>query len=345
MNRNALQQPMTVEQDDAPSVDAKKQGIGSKITSLARIPLGIQARDKYGLAEMRVTYLARAGMTTGAEAASQPAVQYDPVTMTQTNLTDFRTEHVLDIQGKDFKPGYYLDVRVEARDRLPEDFGGPNVGRSGLLTFQIVPESELWDDLLARRKHHAIELENAISFQNQAAAKTLAGIELLDAGDAAGCGQKFDESSTLQGTVHTECSKVLDGLRSVLPEMENNRIGKPEQRANDRSIVDGLDAIIAEVTVLRATMNDTRAGGELAKKRDALLEIKAKQDEFLNRIQELHKLLEEYRTRQELASTLRRLKDRWEEWLRRAEEEKRKKEAERLRPGTTTQPAEPGGNP
>ena len=79
-------------------------------------------------------------------------------------------------------------------------------------------------------------------FQNQASAKTLVCIELLDGGDVAGSVGKFDESATLQSTIHSECSKVLDGLRGVLEEMDNNRIGTPDHRAKDQSIVERIEA-------------------------------------------------------------------------------------------------------
>ncbi|KKL05425.1 hypothetical protein LCGC14_2606150, partial [marine sediment metagenome] len=129
--------------DAAPTVTVKRRSVRGSVTARARIPLSIQVSDDYGVATVAV---AAGAVVRGA---TQPATKNFGVPGVTAGATTARLDYALDLAPMGLKIGQLLRVHVEARDTLPESFGGPNVGLSILQTFKIVSEADILAELAA----------------------------------------------------------------------------------------------------------------------------------------------------------------------------------------------------
>jgi len=318
-NDRALRTPVRLVEDRAPTVKAEKRGLSERVTARARIPLEIELADDHGLEAARMVLTVETPSEAGGAGEERRFVED---LMVPAGEARPRFEHVVDLQvlgsqaeaesgANPIRELRTLRITVEADDGLPGKFGGPNVGASGTITLKVVPVSELWGELIQRRKQARTEFEQAIMFESDAAAKMLAALQVLDAGQAPQAATKLKESAGAQAAADAECLKVHQGLSSVLEEMVNNRVGEREHHRALGDTVEALTGLRERQDALATSLEALRAAASLNGRRAEVAGVLATQQELLTWMKKIRESMIRAESREELANSLQRLREGW----------------------------------
>ncbi len=130
---NAAQLSLVAVPDTAPQLNIRLVGIGSAITPQARIPLGGELRDDYGVARAWIEH--RVGEDDPVETPFKR--NFSPP------LTETKVDEALDVAPLGLKPGQKLILSTRAADALQlPDQSMPNVGQGERFALDIVtPEA------------------------------------------------------------------------------------------------------------------------------------------------------------------------------------------------------------
>ncbi len=240
--------------DNVPSVGFKSHGIGSMITHRARIPGTLKVRDDYGLTKidafMRLT-AGPEGKQIKDEDAKWESVSVSGLRSVKDDATetDYIEEVILDLLVEINKnqndpnapenrvqPGHLMALRFKGHDNFGP--GDPQVGESDVLTFRVVTESKLMEDITRRQIEqrreltqvlnkemaYKSEIEEMLSPTSSQPRAHLAKLRLLALARA-------------QRTLGTRVKGIGSRYRQILDELLNNRVVKPGIVSNQRAVI------------------------------------------------------------------------------------------------------------
>jgi len=330
--RRGAKYMIQIQPDDRPTLDVRKEGIGSQISPRAVLPLRVTIKDDHGIASASVL-VRRSARSEDANAQA--------VTMPPDPTRELAAEHELDLEPLKLKVGTTIRVAARATDTLPATFGGPNVGDSSTLSFRVVKPEELMEEFVRRQKEIRLEFVQALALEESARAKTDAAAAIFARGRVDAEGRRLLMSSAgLQRNVGAEVAKAADSLRGIVEEMKNNRIGtKTEREQIQAGIVKPLERLgepIRKITGAIGNMKAVTAADELAgQSRD----VEGLQRDVFREMADILERMVKLESKQELANKLRLIIN-WSEKLFRSIKEKQEAEVKTVFEGTT-QPAKP----
>jgi hypothetical protein len=149
--------------DEPPQLRLAARGVGELVTPVARLPVSVEARDDYGIGEVRVVVrtdggAAREAVLPVADGAGRQLVSGD-VTVVASDLAA--------------APGQRLLVEGVAADTKAP--GGPQLGLSTELVFRVVSTAELLNALLVTQLDLRRDLEHQAELQRALLADLAAG--------------------------------------------------------------------------------------------------------------------------------------------------------------------------
>ena len=230
--------------DREPRVILRVQGVGGHVTSVATIPLTIVATDDLGLAAIRLNVDRTVQDGDKAEPVSTKQVVAIPLaTDGPRAILDHQARHDVILQASPPPIGAVLRLMAEAEDRSAR---GTQVGRSGVLHFQVVSPDELFYEILIRQRAERAKFIAAYDAAGKLRT-TLAGTPTVEDYTAA-------SRSLHTGTRQLEL--IAGRIGDSLAEMKLNQVGSPKSH---RLLQDGvIDPILAlnagPASELRATL-------------------------------------------------------------------------------------------
>ena len=248
--------------DRDPRVTLRAQGVTAHVTAVATIPLTVAATDDIGLAALRIQV---------DRTVAPTAEQAEPVTTRQTvpiplstggdrAVLDYQARHDLDLARTPPPVGTILRLQGEADDRCAR---GVQVGRSGVVHFQVVTADDLFYEILIRQRGERAKFVAAYDAANKLT-PTLAGTPAADA------------YTTAARTLHTQ-ARVLEliagRIADSLAEMKLNQVGSPKShRLLQEGVIDPILALnggpVAELrNVLQGLAGGSAARGDADKAR------------------------------------------------------------------------------
>ncbi len=217
--------------DRDPRVTLRAQGVGGHVTAVATIPLTLAATDDLGLASLRLQ----------VERTSQDGDKAEPVTTKQTvpmplateggrAVLDHQARHDLDLQVAPPPVGATLRLIAEAEDRCVR---GAQVGRSGVIHFQIVSADDLFYEILIRQRAERAKFIATYDAAGKLTA-TLAGTPSVE---------DYTAASRALHTGTRQLELIAGRISDSLAEMKLNQVGSPKSH---RLLQDGvIDPILA----------------------------------------------------------------------------------------------------
>lgn len=293
--------------DTPPEVTLRSSGVRHVISPSAIIPLQTVARDDNGVDSIRMTWTFPVVKPTATAPATQPGGLIDkPITPGPEIHKKLSGQRMWDIMSMKFSPGTKLQIRAEAKDFLPNDFGGPNISISRALFFEVISADKLLGQLLGRQKEVRMEFFQAMGQQALAHGRSQAAAEQAATGKIdAEIFRKLTESADGQRQVANESAKAAATLQAVALELELNRLGKIEQHQAIRTdIVQPLGKLIEEMRLVAAELDGAREIKSAPQLSAKAREIATQQEQILRRMEEILKHMQKLENRLELARRL-----------------------------------------
>lgn len=330
--RRGAKYMVQVQPDHRPTLDVKKRGIGAQVSPRALLPLQMTIKDDHGLTALDVL-IRRSTRVTDANVS--------PVEMPPDPVRELARRQEVDIEPLRLTPGTSIHVSARAADTLPAAFGGPNTGKSSTLTFRVVKPGELMEEFVRRQKEIRLEFVQALALQENARAKTEAAVGLFRAGRVDAESRRLLMSSAgLQRNVGAEIAKAADGLRAIVEEMKNNRLGTETEREQiSGGIVKPLDRLAEPVRKIGSALTNTKLASAAADLAEQGGDIEGLQREVFRQMNDILERMVKLESKQELANKLRLIIG-WSEKLLQSIRKKQEAEVGTVFEGTT-QPAKP----
>jgi len=250
--------------DNAPSVDFRSQGIGSMITHKARIPGTLKVRDDYGLTDVSAHMRLTAG-PEGKQIKDKDA-RWESVTVSgvrkvkeDATETEYIQPVVFDLLAQINKnannavspdnriqPDHLLALRFKSADNFGP--GEPHVGQSDVLTFRVVTESKLMEDITRRQIEQRRELIQVLNREQAYKAELEEILSPTSSHPKAQLAkQRLLALARAQRTLGTRVQGVASRYRQILDELLNNRVVKPGVITDQRSVIQRpLESLAAE---------------------------------------------------------------------------------------------------
>jgi hypothetical protein len=261
-SREAVRLAIASMPDEAPQVNVQLKGIGTAITSAARLPASGEVSDDYGVAKVWFDY----------RVDDRPAAQ-SPLSEPDDGPQQVAVEGALEVRDLQLQPKQKLHWSVQASDGCAIE-GGPNVGTSQQYALDVVTPEQLRSILEAReltlRRRFETIVEELTETRNLLAAiatrqqeKTGEAKTVEDASRDPGDANSTDESSrratlnpavqaerVLQNSQRTahETLQVAQTFDEILEEMINNRVDTEELKTRLKDgVADPLRRIVNEM--------------------------------------------------------------------------------------------------
>ena len=236
-------------EDRPPVVQATPTGIGQMITSQARIPLLVKARDDYGIDSMLLRWTLQD--SEGAESAAG-----EPLNVPGVPTREPLAEPVdWDITRFRIKPEKRLNLQVGAVDN--DKISGSKTGYSGIMSFLIVTPEKLGDEFLRREIEQRRILERLVAQERvirdqvyEMVDKTWSKPGEIGRADL----RKMQEISRAERQHGRQLESIAAAVEHILVEMENNKIGEADDLKRLAELIIGpLRTLGGEVLPLLAT--------------------------------------------------------------------------------------------
>jgi hypothetical protein len=312
---------LRVGDDKPPTLDFRLRGIGSAITTHARIPGDLKVKDDFGLraidASMRAVVDTPVDKKPGGGDVAVPEVPFDPAEMLlgsalERNARRFESTASVDLvqwnqipdenapQNR-IRPGMLLSLRIGAEDNFGP--GDPHHGYSETMTFRVVTREKLVEELRRRQIEQRQELKR-IADEEQAAQLEIGILDPTQAGDGRKVvEQKLKTLARQQQALGRRVAFVGESYQRILWEYENNRLWEPNAvRQREALIPQPLAALAKEAFPATSRLVDEFATtGEQTTRTaavDGYRDIKRRIDAILKQMEDaetLASLLEDLR--------------------------------------------------
>ncbi len=289
--------------DMLPAVSVKKTIVSGSITPEARIPLAIDVKDDHGLAAVGVKVV-----------SNKQTIATRPVLPPEHAGSEAALNYVLDLKGLGLKAGMSLQVSVSAIDNMPADFGGPNVGKSGVLMFTVVSREKMLAAMIRRQKEIRTSFEQAIRSEQDAIGKVAdARVKLKGSTVSQDVRDGLKNGSMLQASVNGECVKAAVSMQAVMDEMSYNRVITPQSAgAMKTGVIEPLNTLGREMETLCASMGDGRKDKNVASLGRRIADISARQAKMLAEMRAILVRMVKIAETEELAARLETIIRRWQ---------------------------------
>lgn len=255
---------LAIQKDREPRVTLRAQGVTGHVTPVATIPLTLAATDDIGLAALRIQ-VDRTTIPSGEKVEPVTTRQTVPIALSggtgaERAVLDFQARHDLDLQRTPPPIGTILRLQGEADDKCAR---GLQVGRSGIVNFQVVSPDELFYEILIRQRAERAKFVAAFDAANKLT-PTLAGAPGTDA------------YTTASRALHTQARQlelIAGRIGDSLGEMKLNQVGSPKShRLLQEGVIDPILALnsgpMTELrSILQALASGSKAQGDADKAR------------------------------------------------------------------------------
>ncbi len=255
---------LRVGEDKTPTIDIRLRGIGSSITTQARIPGKLQVRDDFGIREIVATMRAtreenRDRGPNDTPLLPEPWADAEPIFDQQLVPSSLKYEAEANVDLKTWntirtpnspdnpiQPGMLFSLRYAAKDNFGP--GDPHEGFSETMTFRVVTNDKLIEELRRRQVEQRTELQ---AIADQEASATLELIETVNPGDAGDQAKlaraRFKAMARRQQAMGRRVRFVSEAYQRILWEYENNRLIEPTKvRQMEALISDPLEVLAKE---------------------------------------------------------------------------------------------------
>jgi hypothetical protein len=263
--------------DKPPTIDFRLRGIGSLVTSHARIPGELKVKDDFGLraidASMRVVEDAPADAKPVPDGQKPPEVPFEAAQATLTNelprsALRYETPATVDFlqwnpapdqdaKENRIRPGMLVSMRFGATDNFGP--GEPHHGYGETLTFRVVTREKLLEELRRRQVEQRQELERIVTDEQSAMLELKETVGPKEAGDReARVRASFKALARRQQALGRRVAFVADIYQRILWEYENNRLIEANKvRQMEALIPQPLTALAKEAFPATSRLVDT----------------------------------------------------------------------------------------
>lgn len=298
--RTATELNIVVRRDTPPEFrkfDARE--VSSAVTRQVQIPLYMDVVDAYGLEDVQIY----AAIDQGA---FEPLG--DPIPTPTAGARQMRLTHVVDLAGLKVEPGSMVRIQATARDSMPRVYGGPNLANSRVLSFSILSQDQLEEQMLQRIREAASLFGEAINNQKLATAKTVAARQTVDVENEVtqAARQRLIDSGEIQRTVGTEVQNFAEKLRGIVDEMERNNSGSAQQRTQLREyVIQPLKGDIAEqIKIAHEALKQLPPEEDPRKVSNRAGEVAELQEKLVQELTAISENVVKFADRQQLAAEL-----------------------------------------
>jgi hypothetical protein len=257
---------LRVGEDKGPQLDFRLRGIGSTITTHARIPGELKVKDDFGVrrvsASMRAVRDSVEDRAPGEDAAPPPEVPVEPATAVfgeplPRSATRYDTEASVDLAqwnkvpdenspANRVRPGMLLSLRFGATDNFGP--GEPHEGFTETMTFRIVTRETLLEELRRRQVEQRNELQRILDEERAALGELREIVNPQQAAERRGLAEsRLKTLARLQQSLGRRTAFVGETYQRILWEYENNRLIEARQvREIERAITVPLAAVAKE---------------------------------------------------------------------------------------------------
>ena len=218
--------------DREPRVTLRSQGVSGHVTPVATIPLSIAATDDLGLGAIRL----KIERTTQAGEKAEPVILKGEIPIPLATegvkaVLDHQARHDVGLRASNPAIGAVLRFQAEAEDRSAR---GPQVGRSGVVTVQVVSADELFYEILLRQRAERAKFVAALDAAEKLT-PMLAGSPSAD--DLTNAGRSLH-------TVIRQLDQIAVRIGDSLAEMKLNEVGSPKShRLLQEGVIDPIRAL------------------------------------------------------------------------------------------------------
>jgi hypothetical protein len=265
---------LRVGEDKTPTIDIRLRGIGSSITAQARIPGLLKVRDDFGIREIAATMRAtkeenRDRGPDDTPLLPEPWADAKPIFDQQLVPSSLKYEAEANVDLKTWntistpnspdnpiQPGMLFSLRYAAKDNFGP--GDPHEGFSETMTFRVVTNDKLIEELRRRQVEQRFELP-AIADQDATATLELTEtVNPADAGDQAKLARaRFKAMARRQQAMGRRVRFVSEAYQRILWEFENNRLIEPTKvRQMEALIPEPLEVLAKEAFPATARLVD-----------------------------------------------------------------------------------------
>jgi hypothetical protein len=249
---------LRVTEDRPPTLDFKLRGIGALITNQAHVPGDLKVKDDFGIRSVGASY--RCVQEAGAEGA-RPGTGADGgftdidaafITPLQPNQLRYETQAHVDFMPlspntndpsapeNKVRPGMLLSLRFSAKDNYGP--GEPHEAFSEVITFRVVTNAKLTDELRRRQIEQRQELQRILEEEKLAQSGVSETMNPKSTDERAAKAQAtLRTMSRQQKSLGTRTAFVGETYQRILWEFENNRLMEPPKvRAIEAAITEPL---------------------------------------------------------------------------------------------------------
>jgi hypothetical protein len=212
--------------DRAPKVGVRIEGLGSMITSFARMPIAIDAQDDYLVERLSLEWSLDPDPEAGPEAGSRGEVALEAP---ETKEAHVITKRTWEVESLGLRPDRRLNVRLGATDN--DGLHGAKTGYSNMVSFLIVTPERLGEEFIRREEEQRRLLERVLEEERELRDVTFRLVGTVWGKEEAIPGPAIKDMLALARLVRQhgrQCDGIADAVRQIVAEMENNGIGEAD---------------------------------------------------------------------------------------------------------------------
>ncbi|HEX3359242.1 MAG TPA: hypothetical protein VHS31_19850 [Tepidisphaeraceae bacterium] len=262
--------------DQPPRVSLSFTGVRQRITPMAKIPLTILARDDFGVAKIDLQSKAQFVDADKKQQTLTSSKSLFGPTHPASEL-EVQQKETFDVTGLKITPGTILALTASGTD---ECYLSPQTGTSRPATFQIVAPEELFREILLRQQGERAKFRKQIE-ESQNIKDSLN--TMTDSKSAAALARRHRN-------VQREVLRIANSLSESMTELRLNGLGTVEAYdLMDKNVLNPLKQMDSEL------MTPQRDGFDaLAAQNGKLEEVSARQDQIIERMQQILKQMSQW---------------------------------------------------
>lgn len=246
---------LRVGDDKAPRVSFRLRGIGSLISTHARIPGDLKVKDDFGLRGIFVEMRATEGQAMENQPGDGQPLPEVPFEIVAASYDEAMTKNALRYESpaavdlrqwnpqpnqtspeNRVRPGMLVSIRFGATDNFGP--GDPHTGHGEVMTFRVVLRERLLEDLRRRQVEQRQELQKIIEEHQAALLQLRETVNPNEAGDkAAQARARFKSLARQQVQFGRRTAFIAESYQRILWEYENNRLIEPRKVRQMESLI------------------------------------------------------------------------------------------------------------
>ena len=305
--------------DALPQVRSRTEGIGSMVTSVARIPLRVRATDDYAVVALGLAYnyggdepADGTGNGIGEDGAPPPEPVKGSVELLKLPEPTTPVEENLpwEIGALEIPVGERLQIRVSATDN--DALTGPKTGFAAAHSFLVVTPERLAEEFLRREEElrrvllKLIETEQGVRDEVY---QMLAEPWRKEGALAEEIVRRMVVLSRSQRSLARRLGSLAEALVAIIEEMRNNKMSGTDDlaRLTDRIVTPLQELSVEEVPDSESRLSSIREMTEMAERERAGLELATVLEEILARLTEIESNMRQLQGFTEIVNRVRSL--------------------------------------